>query len=88
MRFILKNRSSDISLHDYDIVIGTTADENTVTIINFYKEELLATNYAEKVLETLINELEPENLPKQYFFGTNVATEKLCFKKNRREIVG
>lgn len=88
VRFILKNRGSDISLHDYDIVIGPTADENTVTIINAYKEELLATNYAEDVLYALINELEPENLPKQYFFGTSAATEKLCFKKNRREIVG
>lgn len=88
VRFILKNRGSDISLHDYDIVIGPTADENTVTIINAYKEELLATNYAEDVLDALINELEPENLPKQYFFGTSVAIEKLRFKRNRREIVG
>lgn len=70
------------------IVIGPTADENTVTIINAYKEELLATNYAEDVLDSLINELEPENLPKQYFFGTSAAIEKLRFKRNRREIVG
>ena len=75
-------------MHDYDIVIGPTADENTVTIINAYKEELLVTNYAEDVLYALINELEPENLPKQYFFGTSAAIKKLCFKKNRREIVG
>lgn len=75
-------------MHDYDIVIGPTADENTVTIINAYKEELLVTNYAEDVLYALINELEPENLPKQCFFGTSAAIEKLCFKKNRREIVG
>lgn len=88
VRFILKNRGSDSSLHDYDIVIGPTADENTVTIINAYKEELLETNYAEDVLDALINELEPENLPKQYFFGTNAAIEKLRFKRNRREIVG
>lgn len=88
MRFILKNRDSDISMHDYDIVIGPTADENTVTIINVYKEELLATDYAEEVLDALIKELSPENLPKQYFFGTGAAIEKLRFKKNKREIVG
>lgn len=87
-RFILKNRDSDINMHDYDIVIGPTADENTVTIINAYKEELLATHDSEEVLDALINELEPENLPKQYFFGTSAAIEKLRFKKNRREIVG
>lgn len=88
VQFVLKNRDSDRSVHDYDIVIGPTADENTVTIINAYREELLATGYADKVLDALIEELEPENLPKQYFFGTNRAIQKLSFKSNRREIVG
>lgn len=88
VRFVLKNRDSDISMHDFDIVIGPTADENTVTIINAYKEEILKTDYAETVLDALISELEPENLPKQYFFGTSTAIKKLRFKKNRREIVG
>ena len=82
------NRDSDSTMHDYDIVIGPTADENTVTVINSYKEELIATNYADEVLDALIKELEPENLPKQYFFGTSAAIQKLRFKKNRREILG
>lgn len=88
IQFILKNRDSDRSLHDYDIVIGPTADENTVTIINSYREELIETNFADEVLDALIQELEPENLPKQYFFGTGAAIHKLRFKKIRREIVG
>lgn len=88
VRFILKNRDSDCVVHNYDIVIGPTADGNTVTIINSYKEELMAANYADDVLDALIKELEPENLPKQYFFGTTVAIQKLRFKKIRREIVG
>ena len=88
MLYVLKNRDSDISVHDYDIVIGPTADENTVTIINSYREELIATDYSDEVLDNLIKDLEPENLPKQYFFGTNAAVQKLCFKKIRREIVG
>lgn len=88
VRFVLMNRDSDSTMHDYDIVIGPTADENTVTVINSYKEELIATNYADEVLDALIKELEPENLPKQYFFGTSAAIQKLRFKKNRREILG
>jgi len=87
VRFILKNRGSDSSTHKYDIVIGPTADENTVTVINLYKEELIATNYADKVLDVLIKTLKPENLPKQYFFGTSAAIKKLRFKKIRREIL-
>lgn len=88
VRFILMNRGADSTIHDYDIVIGPTADENTVTVINSYKEELIATNYADKVLDALIRELEPENLPKQYFFGTSASIQKLQFKKIRREILG
>ena len=84
----LMNRDSDASCHDYDSVIGPTADENAVTIINSYKEEILATNYANDVLDALINELQPENLPKQYLFRTDAAVQKLCFKKVKREIVG
>lgn len=87
VRFILMNRNADITIHDYDIVIGPTADENTVTVINSYREELLATNYADKVLDDLIRELQPENLPKQYFFGTDAAIQKLRFKEIRREIL-
>ena len=81
MRFVLKNRDSDISMHDFDIVIGPTADENTVTIINAYKEEILETDYAETVLDALISELEPENLPKQYFFGTSAAIKNSVLRK-------
>ena len=88
VRFILLNRNSDKSKHDYDIVIGPTADENTVTIINAYKEELVETNFADDVLRNLINDLKPENLPKQYFFGTNEALKTIRFKNVRREIVG
>lgn len=69
-------------------MIGPTADENTVTVINAYKDELIASNYADEILDELIKDLEPENLPKQYFFGTNEAIQKLKFKKNRREIIG
>lgn len=88
VKFILKNRESEERAHDYDIVIGPTADENTVTIINAYREELIATNYDDNVLESLIKDLEPENLPKQYFFGSTEALKYLRFKLTRREIVG
>mgnify|MGYP002510674286 FL=1 len=87
VRFVLYNRSSETSKHGYDIVIGPTADENTVTIINSYKEVLLGANYSDEVLDALIDELRPENLPKQYFFGTEAAIRKLRFKNIRREIV-
>ena len=88
VRFVLMNRDAESSNHDFDIVIGPTADENTVTIINTYREELISHNYSDEILDVLIKELEPENLPKQYFFGTTRAVRNLRFKKDRREVVG
>lgn len=87
MKFVLDNRGSAVSVHDYDIVIGPTADENTVTIINAYKEDLIRCNYSDEILTALIKELEPENLPKQYFFGTEKAIRTLRFNTVRRELV-
>lgn len=88
VRFILMNRGCSFTRHNYDIVIGPTADENTVSILNNYKNDLLRTNYAESVLQSLIRDLEPENLPKQYFFGTERSLITLKFHRIRREIIG
>lgn len=57
-------------VHDYDIVIGPTADAQTTTIINEYMEELEESGFREDICDKVIAELMPENLPKQYFFGT------------------
>lgn len=61
----------DSCTHDYDIVIGPTADAETTTIINEYYDELEESGYSDEVCEKVIAELKPENLPKQYFFRTN-----------------
>lgn len=82
VRFILMNRDEDSTIHDYDIVIGPAADENTVTVINSYKEELIATNYADEVIDALIRELEPENLPKQYFLGQVMQFKSFDLRKS------
>lgn len=88
IRFILRNRQCNYTFHDYDIVIGPTADENTVVIINNYQAELQKTNYSDVTLRKLIEELRPENLPKQYFFGTEKSLTYLKFGSIRRERVG
>lgn len=87
-KFILQNRRSPVSVHDYDIVIGPTADEQTALILNQYEEDLKNSNYDERILRQMIAELKPENLPKQYFFGTERALKTLRFGKVRRQIIG
>ncbi|MBQ7562392.1 MAG: DUF3990 domain-containing protein [Lachnospiraceae bacterium] len=88
LRFILQNRKSDGCIHDYDIVVGPTADAETTTIINEYYDELEESGYSDEVCEKVIAELKPENLPKQYFFGTQKAADTLRFDKIKRQVVG
>lgn len=88
LRFIMMNRKCEDSAHDYDIVIGPTADAETTTIINEYYEELESSNYSEEICQKVIEQLKPENLPKQYFFRTEEAVRTLKFKTVKRQVVG
>lgn len=88
LRFILQNRKCDGCAHDYDIVIGPTADAETTTIINEYYDVLEESGYSDEICERVIAELKPENLPKQYFFRTKEAVNTLSFDKVKRQVVG
>lgn len=86
-RFILMNRKSEYTRHNYDIVIGPTADDETTTIINYYEPMLIKCKYSDEILKQLISELRPENLPKQYFFANKKAIDTLKFDRIKREII-
>ena len=88
LRFILQNRKCSGCIHDYDIVIGPTADAETTTIINEYYDELEQSDYADEICDKVISELKPENLPKQYFFRTPEAISTLTFDKVKRRVIG
>lgn len=88
LRFIMMNRKCAGSAHNYDIVIGPTADAETTTIINEYYDELEDSGYAEEICRKVISELKPENLPKQYFFRTEKAIKTLTFAAVKRQVIG
>lgn len=88
LRFIMRNRKCAECAHEYDIVIGPTADAETTTIINEYFEELESSGYAEDICQKVIEQLKPENLPKQYFFRTEKAIRTLTFSTTKRQVVG
>ena len=87
LRVILENRRCDGCVHDMDIVIGPTADAETITIINEYYDELEESGYSDKVCEKVIAELKPENLPKQYFFRTQEAVKTLSFDTVKWQVI-
>ena len=88
LRFILQNRKCNGCMHDYDIVIGPTADAETTTIINEYYDELEESGYSDEVCDKVIAELKPENLPKQYICRTPEAVNTLSFDKVKRQLIG
>jgi len=87
LRFILLNRHSSNSAHDYDIVVGPTADAETNMILNDYADELEKQHYSDEICEEVIEALKPENLPKQYFFGTEASLKTLSFDRIKRQVI-
>lgn len=84
IKFILLNRYNKDKKHDYDIVIGPTADAQTVPILNRYRNRY-GYNMSDDVLLELIQEMKPDVYPKQYYFGTENAIKYLKIQLSRRE---
>jgi hypothetical protein len=85
MRFVVLNRESKSKLkqHEYDIVIGPTANDNTraaiQTVLPLTKGQIMT----DKAIDALIALIEPANLPWQFFFGTQRAADLLCLNERR-----
>jgi hypothetical protein len=83
MRFVVLNRESKNREHEYDIVIGSTANDNTraaiQTVIPLSKGQIMT----EQAIDALIALIEPENLPQQFFFATQRAADLLHFNARR-----
>lgn len=80
VQFVLANRKSRNSVHDYDIVMGPTADDDTLIVINAYLDGLYGEIGSEDALSMLIKNIEAENLPGQIFFSKNEAAKLLITK--------
>ena len=85
IKFVVLNREnrSKIQQHEYDIVTGPTANDNTraaiQTIMPLSKGQVMT----DKAIDALIALLEPDNLPWQFFFGTQRAADLLHFRGRR-----
>jgi len=85
MRFIILNREnkSEAQEHEYDIVIGPTANDNTRAAIQAVMSLTKGQVMTEKAIDTLISLIEPDRLPWQYFFGTQRAADLLHLTERR-----
>lgn len=85
LEFIIANRMHRARQHDYDVVTGPTADDDTRTSIRTVMNASNGAILSDRALDLLIAMLEPSNLPEQYYFGSNKAASLLKLME-RREI--
>ncbi|MDR3279637.1 MAG: DUF3990 domain-containing protein [Synergistaceae bacterium] len=81
LKFIIRNRMSRTRRHDYDVVIGPTANDDTRASIRAVMNAANGAILSDAALDLLIQMLEPDNLPEQYYFGTSKSTNLLKFKE-------
>ena len=79
--FILMFRKSSDTPHDFDVVIGPTADDDTSLCLNMYSEGVYGSVGSEEAKQTLLRNLEVENLGTQVFIGTKKGLSILCNKR-------
>lgn len=80
LKFIIANRTNRTRQHEYDVVIGPTANDDTRTSIRAVTSAANGAILNDNALDLLLTMLEPDNLPTQYFFGTDEAAKLLNFK--------
>jgi len=80
LQFVISNRKVHNRLHNYDDVIGPTANDDTMVVINAYLDALYGEIGEEDALKTLLNNIMADKLPVQIYFSNNEAAEMLIPK--------
>ena len=75
--FVLACRNSESIPHDYDLVIGPTADDNTALCLKYYFDGVYGKVGSDDAKEFLMKNLEVENLGIQYYIGKQDVADKL-----------
>jgi hypothetical protein len=84
VKFIVLNRTSKKQRHDYDIVIGPTANDQTLVTIQAYLAGLYGNLDDDRAIQTFLELIEPQKLPAQIYFGSQTAADLLVFKERSR----
>lgn len=75
--FVLMCREQGGLPHDYDLVIGPTADDDTALCLKAYWDGLYGKVGTMEAKRVLLSNLETENLGIQYFIGKQEVADKL-----------
>lgn len=75
--FILMCRENGGMPHNYDLVIGPTADDDTALCLKVYWDGLYGKVGSNAAKTILLNNLETENLGIQYYIGKQHVADRL-----------
>lgn len=75
--FVLMCREKGGMPHDYDMVVGPTADDDTAFCLKAYWDGLYGKVSSDAVKRILLNNLETENLGIQYYIGKQEVADQL-----------
>lgn len=75
--FILMCREKVGVPHEYDVVIGPTADDDTMLCLKAYWDGFYGKVGSKDAKRILLNNLEPENLGIQYYVGRQEVADRL-----------
>ncbi|MBO5192408.1 MAG: DUF3990 domain-containing protein [Bacteroides sp.] len=75
--FILMCREEGGTPHNYDLVIGPTADDDTAFCLKAYWDGLYGKTGSKEAKQILLNNLETDNLGIQYFIGKQEVVDSL-----------
>jgi len=75
--FILMCRAKGGLPHDYDVVIGPTADDNTNLVLKNYLDGIYGDPFTEKAKAFALDMLEPQNLGRQLFSGRQNVIDRI-----------
>lgn len=71
--------------HDYDVVIGPTADDDTMLCLKAYWDGLYGKVGSKEAKKILLANLEPENLGIQYYVGKQEIANRLIKEIKRTD---
>ncbi|MDR0654598.1 MAG: DUF3990 domain-containing protein, partial [Synergistaceae bacterium] len=83
VRFVVMNRTDADHRHDYDVVTGPTANDNTRNSIDLFIGGYLGDRNSDEAMNILLRLLKPQVLPRQFLFASEKAVA--CLKLIRRE---
>ena len=78
--FILMCRPLDGVPHDYDVVIGPTADDDTNRALKFYYDGTYGDPGSKEAKEMLLRVLETDKLGTQLYVGSQSVADRLVLK--------